>query len=201
MTKKILFNSFLFLSLLLQQSCLTKAIWGDKHYNERIEKFLIGEDGRYVVFVGSEYHYVFTDNSGLLKTIISLKQKDVLTINTQKTHLKLESNNDIKGYLVLHGPFEILPPEDVVVLESWGFRADKNDDVSIKIKLTGRRYAARYLGNLQGSSVMDTRYTIPIYYNDSGFVKGIGKAAITPVAVGLDAVLLIGKIVVAPFKL
>jgi hypothetical protein len=32
-------------------------------------------------------------------------------------------------------------------------------------------------------------------------VKGVGKAAITPIAVTLDAVLLIGKVVVYPFSL
>lgn len=196
---KTLTNLFLCLALLLSSSCVTKYIWGDKSYEERIDQFLAGADGRYIVFVGQDYHYIFTDNTAILKTVLSLRQQGILTINLDKTHLKLNSNNDIAGDFVMSGPFNLLPVEDRGVLQALGFRPDKYDNVTIKVKLSGRRYVAKYLGsNLP--SLSTNAYTMPIYYNDSGIVKGVGKAAITPIAVGLDAVLFIGKIVVYPLS-
>jgi hypothetical protein len=84
-------------------------------------------------------------------------------------------------------------------LTSLGIRPNKNDEISVKVNLSGRRYSARSLG--QSLSKSGSNYRIPVYYNDSSFVKDIGKAAITPVTVGLDAVIFIGKVVVYPFSL
>lgn len=198
--KKFITNLFLCLSLLLSSSCITKFIWGDKSYEERIEQFFAGADGRYIVFVGRDYHYIFTDNSGLLKTVLSLKQQGVLTINLDKTHLRLDANNDIAGDFVMSGPFNLLPIEDRGVLQSLRIYPDKRDDVTIKVRLTGRRYVAKYLGSNSLPTLGNSSYTLPIYYSDSGIVKGIGKAAVTPIAVGLDAVLFIGKVIVYPLS-
>lgn len=198
--QKILKTTILSLTILFLASCtVTGFIWGDKSYDERVEQFFVGSDGRYVVLVGTNYHYVFTDNSGAFKEILSLNQTGVLSLDTKKTHLKLDSNNNIEGYFVMQGPFSLLPPEDQYRLQSLKFFPNRNDTVFVKIKLTGRRYAAKYLN--QSLSPMNSIRTIRIYYNDSGIVKNIGKTAVTPIAVGLDAVLIIGKIAIYPFTL
>ncbi len=197
--KKFLTNLLLCLSLLLQSSCITKFIWGDKSYNEEIEQFFVGADGRYIAMIGTHYHYIFTDNSGLLRNILSLNQKSVLVVNQEKTHLKLSANNDVAGELVLEGPASVLPREDIKALRSWGFIPDRNDVMSVKIILSGRRYAPRYLG--PNPAKLNEPYNIKVYYHDSNVVKDVGKVAVTPIAITLDAVLLIGKIVVAPLTL
>ncbi len=191
--------AFLFLVLSAQTSCITQYIWGDKSYNEEVEQFFAGSDGRSIALIGSHYHYVFADNSGLLRNILTLKQKGVLAINPKKTHLKLDKNNNVEGDLVLEGPASILPREDVRALRSWGFEADSDDLMTIKLSLVGRRYAPRYLG--QGVARTSELYTLKIYYSDSNLAKDVGKAAITPVAVTLDAVILVGKVVFYPFSL
>jgi hypothetical protein len=197
--KKFLTNLICLLALFLNSSCLTKALWGDKHYDERINQFLVGQDGRYVILISSRYHYVLTDSSGILKEILALRQRDVLVIDPDQTNLKLESNNDIHGDLVIKGPFSLLPLEDIGILTSLGIRPSQRDEISIRIRVNGRRYQAKYLG--EGVPVLPTSYVIPVYYSDSNLVKGIGKAAITPIAIGLDAVLTIGKIIVFPLSL
>lgn len=198
--QKILRTTFLSFTILFLASCtVTGFIWGDKSYDERVEQFFVGSDGRYVVLVGTNYHYVFTDNSGKFKEILSLKQSNILSLDTKKTHLKLDSNNNIDGYFVMRGPFSLLPPEDQYRLQALRFFPDRYDTMNIKIKLTGRRYAAKYLN--QDLSPMSSIRTIRIYYDDSGIVKNIGKTAVTPIAVGLDAVLIIGKIAIYPFSL
>lgn len=199
--KRKLLNLFLMLSLLISSSSctLTKALWGDKSYQEIINQFLVGSDGRYVAFISPSYHYVFSDNSGVLKSILSLNQKGVLTIDAKKTHIKLYENNEVKGYLTLSGPFSVLPENDQYILTGLGILPDKNDNVSIKIDLSGRRYMSKYLGHNPAANTNNT-YKIDIYYSDSTLVGGVGKAAVTPIAITLDAVLLIGKVAVYPFS-
>lgn len=192
-------KAFIIVALLFSSSCVTKYLWGDKSYQERITQFLVGEDGRYVVMLG-QYHYVFTDNSGLFAKILRLKQTDLLTVNADKTYIKLFGDNELKGYVTFDGPFNALPIEDIGMLTALGYRPDRNDLVSIKINLQGRRYTQKYLGAaaaVQSNNVFDVK----INYNDSSAAKDIGKAAITPIAIGLDAVLLIGKIVVFPLTI
>lgn len=195
--KKIATALFLITSLLLTNSCVTKALWGSKSYKEEIRQFYVGSNGRYIVLVGPNYHYVFTDNSKMLNNVMSLEQKGILTIDDDKTHLKLDSNNNISGTITFEGPFSILPRPDMYKLQSLGIRPNRNGDVSIRLKVNGRRYVARYLGNQPQKY---TAHMIKIHYNDSSLVQGIGKAAITPLAVTLDAAVILGKVVVAPFK-
>ncbi len=197
--KKFWLRLFLCCTLLTQSSCLTQYVWGDKSYEDDIEQFFVAADGRSIALIGTKYHYVFLDKSAMLRNILSLKQKSILTINTKKTHLKLDSNNNISGDFVLEGPASILPREDLRALESWGFKKNDDDLITVKLKLNGRRYAPRYLS--QNVAKLNEFYTLQIYYSDSNVVKDVGKVAITPVAVTLDAVILIGKAVVYPFSL
>ncbi len=188
---------FFCIILLFTNSCITKALWGDKSYLEKIHQFFIGEDGRYVALLGNNYHYVFNDNSGLLRMFLSLKQRDVLTINIAESYLKLHSNNDLSGDFIIDGPFNYLPEEDKYYLQSLGFKPDINDNIKIKMKLVGRRYAAKNIGQTgSDAGVIDE---IKIHYSDGNLVKGLGKVAVTPITVTLDAVVLIGKVVLYPF--
>lgn len=197
--KTILIKLFLCFFLCLQTSCVTKYIWGDKSYDEEIEQFFVGSDGRSIALIGSSYHYVFSDNSGMLKNVLSLKQKGILQIS-DKTHLKLDSNNNITGAFILEGPASILPREDLRVLKALGFEPNRKDVITIKIHLVGRRYAPRFLGQNVTNKLSDL-YGIKIYYSDSNLAKDVGKAAITPIAVTLDAAILVGKVVFYPFSL
>lgn len=193
-------NYFLCLSLLLLSSCVTKYLWGDKSYEEEITQSFVGADGRYVVFVAKNYHYIFTDNSSVLKEILGLKQKDTLSLSS-KTYVKLDENNDLQGVLIFEGPYTVLPVEDKMTLKSMGLFPNQDGDITIKIPLSGRRYSARYLGQTSSAPV-DSSYKLTVYYKgDYNLVKGVGKAAITPVAVTLDAVLLIGKVVIFPIAM
>jgi len=196
--KKILTNSILCLALFFQSSCVTKYIWGDKSYQEDISQFFIGADGRYVALLGDDYHYVFSDNSGVLKMILSLKQPGILTINNTRSHLKLYKNNVVEGELIFDGPFDLLDKYDARALTKIGLKPNWRNKLTVKIDLSGKRYAAKYLGPVNKVSVA---HTIKIYYNDSTALKDAGKIAITPIAVGIDAVLLIGKIAILPFAL
>mgnify|MGYP000411471207 FL=1 len=108
-----IYKIFFCLILFFTSSCITKSLWSGKIYDESINQFLIGEDGRYIVMIGGQYHYVFADESRVLSRIVLLKQKGIITIDYKKTLLKLDKNNEIKGYLILEGQFSNLPIEDI----------------------------------------------------------------------------------------
>ena len=198
---KILIRSLIVCFVLIStSSCVTKYLWGSRNYEDQVNQFLIGEDGRYLVMIGTSYHYVFTDETRVLSRIVSLKQKGLLTFNPKKTRLKLEKDNEINGYITIDGPFNFLPIEDIGTLSTLGFQPDANGDISIRIDLQGRRYASRYLGQALTQS-NNTIYLEIEYDRNSTAAANIGKAAITPIAVGVDAVLLIGKVMVYPFSM
>jgi hypothetical protein len=187
--------------LLSLTSCVTDFLWGARDYREEITQFYVGADGRYVVLMGVEYHYVFTDNSGTLRDILSLKQSGILGLGS-KTYFNLDENNNLEGEIILKGPFDLLPREDAIKLQVLGFLPDNNNNISIKLNLKGRRYSARYLGQQNTSQNLGNKYFVKVFYRkNTGFAEGVGKAAITPVAVTLDAALLIGKVVIYPFTL
>lgn len=194
-------NSWLILSLLVvtlcTSSCVTKALWGNKYYQERISQFYVGSDSRYIVLIGPKYHYVLTDVTGNLRNILSLKQRGILTISDRKSYVKLESNNTLSGSITFTGPFSILPRTDMYKLQSIGINPNSDDEVEVNIKVRGRRYVARYLGSRPSAA---TSQILKVYYSDSTLVKGVGKAAVTPIAVTLDAAILLGKVAFAPFK-
>lgn len=187
----------LILLLVFTNSCITKAIWGNKSYVEEIGQFYVGNDGRYIVLIGPNYHYVFTDNSGMLTNIMSLEQRGILTINDKETYIKLEDDNSLSGYITFKGPYSVLPTTDMYKLQSLGIYPNKENDAVVKISVMGRRYVARDLGfkTPTASNFIRVRYK-----KDTSLFGGVGKAAITPVAVTLDAVLLIGKVAMIPFR-
>jgi hypothetical protein len=193
---KKLYIFILLLTLLSLSSCVTKALWEDPSYEEMVSQFFVADDGRYVIFIGDKFHYVFTGNTNLLKEVIALKQQAVLSAHADKTRLQLDSDNNITGELVLSGPFSVLPPEDKYHLQALGFKPDKNDEIWITVKMSGRRYAAKYIGI--GIPVSNAPYKLKIHYSDPNLIKGLGKAAVTPIAVTLDAVLFVGKVMLHP---
>ena len=195
--KKLLIHIFLVLSLLASTSCVTKFLWGKKKYTENVTQLLIGERGQYIVLIGKEFHYVLTDSTGILATVLGLRQEELLKINIKKTYMKILSQNRIEGRVVINGPFNILPIKDIALLRARGLREDKRGDIEIKIKVKGKRYRARPLGDQFAG--LGGVYKIPVYYtSQSNIIKDAGRMAITPIAVSLDAVLLIGKAIVYP---
>lgn len=182
----------------LTNCSVTKYLWAPKRYSENINKFLIGEDGRYIALIGKDYHYILSDNSRILKDILLIRQKDNIYIDEYETNLKLDRNNQIKGDLVIKGYFLSLSPQDQLKIKKMNAKIDRKDYFSIKISITGKRYVARYLGFEKEAP--DISYKIFINYDDSSLSKDVGRIAATPIAVTLDAVLLIGKIVLIPLS-
>jgi len=184
--------------LLLLASCgITKSLWNG-NYNETFRQFLVSQDGKYVVFLGKNYHYIFTDNSSVIRELLLWSNRNCLFINVEKTFLRLDLKNNVTGHVVIESFFNRLPHDDYEFLRSLGFRSEGGKALSMKINLAGKRYLPRDdLG--QYLPELDRTYIVPIHYS-STFWSNVGKVALTPITVAADATILIGKIILHPFR-
>lgn len=179
----------------MQTSCITKAVWRNSSYDEKIEKFLIDTNGVPVTFIGNNgYYYKLSDRTGILRTVLLLKQKGMLTPEKGENYLKLFPNNDVSGKFIIKGPFNILPPSDINSLNKVGLRGNLRDEIRIEIDLIGRRYPLQYLGDAQHhASTTYKAYDVPVYFNDHTVLGDTARVLVTPATLVLDVVGLLGK--------
>lgn len=191
------FLKILLISLLLLQtsSCLTQKLWSNS-YKEPIQNFLISQDGKYIVFLGENYHYIFIDKSGVMRELLSWRGRNLLFIDTKNTVMKVSRNNKVSGHALVESFFSNLRGDQRVFLESLGFRK-KDGALAIKIELEGKRYLprqdlGRFLPSLSRKYVFDVKYT-------PNAKKAAAIAALTPVTFAADAIYIFGKIILHPF--
>ncbi|MBU6139967.1 MAG: hypothetical protein KGP29_00215 [Proteobacteria bacterium] len=194
-TKKFLLT----LLLVTISSCaLTSAMW-NKKYNDTIRNFFVSADGKYIAFLGQNFHYVLSDDSNILKLILSWNGRSAIFINTEKTELRLDRNNNISGDVVIEC-FEskTLLKEDRVLLTSLGFRRNNyNGELTLRLKISGKRYLPRS-DVVYGVSSLRRFYVISIKQG-RGVGASIAMTALTPITVTVDGVILLGKIILMPF--
>lgn len=185
----------IFLLLTQATSCLTQKLWSNS-YDEPVQKFLVSRDGRYIVFLGANYHYMFTDKTGAMKELLGWPGRNLLFIDTESTNLKVDSRNNISGYASIESFFSNLRGDQRVFLKSLGFR-NKNNSLALKLELKGKRYLPRQdLGRFLPA--LSRKYVFDIQYTPKAS-KAVAIAALTPITIVADSVLLFGKIVLLPF--
>lgn len=178
-------------------SCnLTRNLWNSE-YEETFKDFLVSQDGKYVVFLGDNFHYIFADNSGAIKVLLSWPNRNVLFINAEKTELNIDRKNNVTGYTTIEVLNNKLFPRDEIFLRSMGFTAARGEPLSLKLNLLGARYLPTDLGNYLPH--LERVYTIQIHDN-TGIFGTAAKVALTPITIAADSIVLFGKIVLAPFR-
>lgn len=191
----------IFLSLLLLASCtLTKAMWRSG-YEDRIQSFMLSNDGSYIVFIGGKYHYIMNDGHGFLRDILSWNMRAMLMVNTSKTVIKVDEKNHLVGEVVIETVNNNFTRERWAFLQAIGFRYDeKNNIFVIKISVTGKRYLPRFDQDLPAENL--PALTVPYQFFISEKMTPFKKAcaaALTPITVTIDGVLMIGKVVLMPW--
>lgn len=184
-------------TLLLSTSCeITSYLW-ESGYKESFDRFLASNDGRFVVFLGKKYHYIFTDNYGVIKELLALDRDNVILIDPKITNLKLDNQNNVYGYIGLK-TFDLnLTQQQVYLLQSLGFKNSSEGDLVMELEISGKRYLGSESVNAYFVALED-KYEIEIHQNRT-FSKDIEDAALTPLAIAADGVLLFKDILMAPF--
>jgi len=159
MKQKIIVILLVFLA-----SCsLTHKMW-NPHYEERVEKFLLSQNGAFVVFLGEKYHYIFEDHSGFVRSLLSSKYRSMVYIKSSETYIKLSATNDLEAYVSLElNQANIDHAAELEFLNHGFVRGADGGVMSLKIKLDGKRYLASANFPHYDSSYLNREYIIKVY--------------------------------------
>jgi hypothetical protein len=175
---------------------LTKKLWNWHGYEENFKHFLINQQNGYVVFLAQKFHYIFIDNSNLMKNILLWQDRRTLFIDTSETEIHVDKNNQASGEVMIRSFSENLMPHREAFLINHGFKRD-NKGWYLKLKIFGTRYLAN--PNIHGNfPQLDLSYKIKIAED---LKKGeiLTATTLTPIAITADGIITIGKILLSPF--
>ena len=191
-------HAIIFLLLFFVTSCtLTQKLWHPS-YEDTVGRFMISQNGEYVVFLGKNYHYVFNDNSNIVKDLLFSPYHFLLSIDSIETHIKLSRSNDLEANIVVKPNVGELDPIASQQFYNFGFRYNSDHELALRIKLYGKRYFAdRDFSDI--ASPLNRQYSIKIY-EEISTTKKIENAALTPITLTIDATLTIGKILLLPLS-
>lgn len=197
MKKRFYLTRFRFLVaclvLLVLASCnLTKSLWYGKNYEDKIRSFLVTSDGRQVVFIGEKYHYIFIDQSNMLKQLLLWKDRKSIYIDLNNSKIELDNLNNVKGYVIVRAIYSDLEVQKYSFLTRLGFVKGKDGSLSGVVYLSGKRYLPARNVRFY-TSALNLEYKFKINYESNSIGK-IGKVALTPITAAIDATLFIGKI-------
>lgn len=196
-----LIQSFILIASLLLNSCMTKVIWEEKkYYDEIIKDFLISDDGAKIIFLGKKYHYIFDDNSGLVKNLLQWKGRSKLEMYA--IYFEATSPNDIKASLsisnmnqdvLLNQNISVLSQNEESFLKKLGFveyKLKQGSRFENKLNLIGKRYLPNPDISYKIKSSLNKEYKIRITVGYSDFADKAQRVAMTPIGIVGDTVIL-----------
>ncbi len=171
-------------------------------YTEEVSSILVSEDGKQLVFIGNNYHYIFDVPEQLLLTLKSSFRK---SISAHFGKFRIGKNNNIEGKvgIVLYEPLSGMQREEAI---SIGYESKKDKESR---KVNSIRYSDPNLYNRLGNhlanvfSLKGTRsksrgitegknkYKLNRSYNVTvldkrGMLKKTVLASYIPIAMGFD---------------
>ncbi|WP_321806947.1 hypothetical protein [Burkholderia sp. BCC1993] len=176
--------------------CFTPKLYKDSNYHEQVSGFLITEDGKKLVVLGTDYHYIFDLPASLRPVLLSGYRK---SLHTAFIGFHASGSSVTGRYRIL------LPKEasadDQTAATADGFTAGQTGLV-LEGDIGGKRYStdgfvARDKVNDNTAQAFNQRYIV--YITESPSALGMGlRILATPVTVAADGVLVLGGIVLVP---
>lgn len=176
---------------------LTNKMWNNNFYTEVFYHFLISNDGQFIVFLNNKNHYVFNDQSGIIKKLLTWKKGRVaLRINTEKTILKIDNKLNVVADVVIDADIDQLDNVDLATLGNLGFKTNQK-----KLTLNFRTFGKRYLPSSDipnSTPKLSAPYNLKVFYQITKNQKLL-KASLTPITILVDGIMISGKILTYPF--
>jgi len=185
------------LTLLINSGCDgTAKMWKKKtSYEEVIKNYLISDKGDKIAFLGQKYHYIFYDNSGVIKKLLQWNQKQKLKINIY--NFKATSPSDVDLMVEINGVTssqklnntdEISSPNDIAFLKKIGFLESEIKGGSAKIitkriKLEGERYLPKLHTQYPITNSLSKEYKVIVQNTYDTALGKSKKIALTPLTV------------------
>ncbi|MCE3255537.1 MAG: hypothetical protein K0R25_1031 [Rickettsiaceae bacterium] len=175
-------------SLFFISSCAIVDLVWLRRYEDPVSQFVTAKNGREVAFIGQKYHYIFPDNSNLMKSLLFWRNHNILYIDPRLSHLRIDSENNIDGHIMIKTIFTELKPDDKAHLKALGFDRMENGYLSTIMKVHGKRYIA----DERNSELMllNTSYNFKIYYS---WGTKLGMPDLSPISITPDSIIWHGE--------
>jgi hypothetical protein len=181
----ILSASFAFFSL---SGCLTRKLYTPPQYRETVTSFLISQDGKKLVVLGKNYHYVFDMPPSLKQVLFSSFRK---AIDANLYNFNVTTEQIVTGDYLLTIKKNAADKERESAIEA-GFVSDRVHGISLSGSLKGIRYSA---AGFQAESVQTFNHPYAVVVSEqqtSG--QNAAKILLTPITVAADGVLTLAGI-------
>lgn len=172
----------------------TSMLFKDGEYRETIDRFLVTDDGKKLVVLGKQYHYIL-DMPAHLDAVLAAPYRKSVTASLY--HFVAEGDK-IHGEFGLHirGARKRMTADDYQRALADGF-TEHYTDLVLEGSVSGTRYTTEGFKLGQGSSAFNEPHEIDV----TDVITPAGTAVrllVTPVTLAADGVLMIGAIVLSP---
>lgn len=195
MQRRTLARIALTLPVVATAGCVTRFVHSDGGYSEALRGVLISADKKTLVVVADKFHYIFQAPPQILTALDSRLQPAIGGVGFHSFHVDAE--NKVTGTVTLLVRREA-SLEQVELAKQAGFKLTSGMWWA-NVPIRGERYTARDKSQLPLQK-LNQEYTVEIT-EAPGTLARVGRAAVTPVAVAADGVLIIGAVVLSPIWL
>jgi hypothetical protein len=198
MKKLLLLSVTLCFALLTQTGCVTSSLYKDsveahRDFIEEVNSFLITADGKQLIVVGKQYHYIFAADDETLKFILTWAEKK--RVKASFENFVINSNQAVSGmYTLAVDTGQSLTAESNQLLVSKGF---VNNTVQKTLVYHGALHGVRYLADkfvLPATMQLNQKYSITMREDYPSASSVLGRILLTPLAMAADGLLLVGGI-------
>lgn len=168
---------------------MTSYMLEEGDYTEEVSSFLVTEDGRRMVIIGNDYHYVFKIDNNLHKILMSKNRKFV---RPNFWGFKVDVDNRITGNYRLFVKPETRERAEWFVAAGFSELANRKGNES-ELHFTGGIKGIRYraIEEIPAKYKFNKTYEINITEEDGG-METVTKKLFSPVTATADGVLVIG---------
>ncbi|WP_423368022.1 hypothetical protein [Burkholderia sp. LMG 32019] len=181
-------------SSLALSGCFTPKLYKDNAYREYVSGFMITQDGKKLVVLGTDYHYIFDLPAQLRPVLLSGYRKSL--------HTTFADFHARGGSITGH--YRIVLPKDAPddarqAASADGFTAEPAGLV-LEGDIDGKRYSTEGFAEKDKGTAQPFNQRYSVYIRESPSVVGMGlRILATPITVAADGVLVLGGIVLVPF--
>ncbi|MCK5728513.1 MAG: hypothetical protein KAG10_09135 [Methylococcales bacterium] len=202
--KKILLLLLTLSFLMFGGACFTPLVYKDQtqHYQEEISSFLITKDGKKLIVIGKEYHYIFPADD-TLKFVSTWSNK--AQIRATFSSFNIKTDQTLSGtYTFSIGDQRYPIVSDIKqLLTSKGF--EPHEGLKNRMTYKGQLQGTRYLiGELEIPQTLKLRKTYQISMIEKQVLSAsevTKRILLTPLALSADGIIILGGVIVSPFVL
>ncbi len=188
--------------LIFGGACFTPELYkhpaeDSRTFVEEVSTFLITQDGKNLIVVGKQHHYIFTP-SDTLKFILTSPEKKY--VKASFNGFSISSDQAVYGsYTLTVDAKQGLPAESIKLLIAKGFTHNaKQKNLTYQGSVQGTRYLADKF-QLPATMQLNQKYTITMRESYASASATMERILLTPLAIAADGLLILGGIPVLIF--